>query len=128
MKRESILLREAPTSSERSIIDLPAVLDRVGGDEELLHEIIEIFFEEYPTLVADISSAIDKHDWRVLERSAHTLKGSVSNFGAQSATQAAHDLELIARRKDLHLASGTIEMLKGELVALHSALMRLQAS
>src|SRR5829696_8848101 len=89
-----------------SIIDLDAVLERVGGDGELLREIIGIFLQEYPTLVANIGSSAENRDGRALERSAHTLKGSVSNFSARWATQAAGDLELIGRRNDFHLAPG----------------------
>lgn len=123
-------MRLAITSSipEGAVIDIDAVLERVGGDQELLREIIGIFLEEYPTLFADIGSSVEKCDGRALEHSAHTLKGSVSNFGARSATQAAHDLELMGRRNDFQLAPGTVEMLKGELAVLHSALSRLQAS
>ena len=113
---------------EGAIIDLDAVLERVGGDEGLLREIIDIFLEEYPGIFANIGSSVEKRDALALERSAHTLKGSVSNFGARSATQAAHDLELMGRRNDFQTAPGTVEMLKCELAALHSALSSLQAS
>jgi HPt (histidine-containing phosphotransfer) domain-containing protein len=113
---------------ESSLIDRAAVLERVGGDEALLREIIEIFLAEYPPLVADIRSSVERQDAAALERSAHTLKGSVSNFGARSATEAALDLELMGRRKALHLAPRVVETLKGELDALHSVLVRLQTS
>jgi two-component system, sensor histidine kinase and response regulator len=113
---------------ELPFVDRAAVLERVGGDEALLSEIIEIFLDEYPWLVAEIGSSVERHDAGALERSAHALKGSVSNFGAPSATQAAFDLELMGRRNDLDLAPVVIETLKSELFALHSALTRLQTN
>jgi two-component system sensor histidine kinase/response regulator len=121
-------LAEVSSIPEEAIIDIDDVLERVGGDQELLREIIGIFLEEYPALFADIGSSVEKCDARALERSAHTLKGSVSNFGARSATQAAHELELMGRCNDFQRAMGTVDMLKGELAALHSALSRLQAN
>src|SRR5688572_8557274 len=94
---------ESPTP-DASMIDVDAVLERVGGDDELLREIIDIFLEEYPGLVADIVSSLQNRDGHALERSAHTLKGSVSNFGARAAARAAHDLELMGRHCNFDVA------------------------
>lgn len=79
------------------LISKDELLDRVGGDEELLREIADIFLSEYPALIEEIRSAISERDARKLERSAHTLKGSVANFGAEEATQAAFELEKLGR-------------------------------
>ena len=122
-----MILSKTFPQREVPIVDRAAVLDRVGGDEHLLREIIEIFLEEYPALIAEIGSSVERHDAHALERSAHTLKGSIANFGARSATQAALDLELMGRRKDLRLAPAVIATLKSELQALHSALIHLHA-
>jgi HPt (histidine-containing phosphotransfer) domain-containing protein len=111
---------------ETSVVDRAAALDLVGGDEELLREIIGIFFEEYPKLIEGISEAVQNQDSRALERFAHNLKGSVSNFGAQSATQAALDLEMMGRKGDIQRAPSVVKVLEGELVSLCSALNDLQ--
>ena len=112
---------------EIPVVDRAAVLDRVGGDEELLREIIDIFLEEYPSLVAGIRDAVEKKDAGALERSAHNLKGSVSNFGAESATRAAADLELMGRKGEIQRAPVVVEVLELELVSLHNALNNLQS-
>src|SRR3954463_15698749 len=83
------------------LIDREAVLDRVGGDEDLLRDITSIFLAECPTLIGEIQEAVVSGEAKRLERAAHALKGSVSNFGALSATQAAHRLEVIGRRGEL---------------------------
>ena len=111
-----------------AVVDRAAVLDRVGGDEELLQEIIVIFLEEYPALIDGIRDAVEKHDAGALERSAHNLKGTVSNFGANSATQAAFDLELMGRKGDIQRAPALVRVLELELVSLHGALDQLQAA
>ena len=61
--------------------DRHVALLRVGGDEELLKEIAEIFLEDYPKVLAEIQAALACGDARRLEQSAHTLKGSAGNFG-----------------------------------------------
>jgi two-component system, sensor histidine kinase and response regulator len=127
-KRKPMTIANPLAPTITSIVDRADVLERVGGDEELLREIIGIFLEEYPSLVAGIRNAVEKQDARALERSAHNLKGCVSNFGAPSATQAALDLELMGRKGEIHRARAVVQILELELIALHSALNDLQAS
>jgi HPt (histidine-containing phosphotransfer) domain-containing protein len=122
------IVAKAPGVSDVSIIDRATVLERVGGDEGLLRDIIDIFLEEYPSLVDAICTSVEKQDGKALERSAHNLKGSVSNFGARFAVQAAYDLELMGRRSEFIAARGAIETLTSELAALRSALAELSAN
>jgi HPt (histidine-containing phosphotransfer) domain-containing protein len=97
---ETTLSRKA-TSQNRGLIDRVALLDRTGGDEDLLREISAIFLTEYPILIEEIQFAVRTGDANRLEQAAHSLKGSVSNFGALAATEAAYRLEAIARKLDL---------------------------
>ena len=76
-------------------------LERVGGDEELLREIAGLFLEDYPSLITQIEQAVATGDANGLERAAHSLKGSIANFGSEAAYQASLDLEQIGRSKDL---------------------------
>jgi HPt (histidine-containing phosphotransfer) domain-containing protein len=101
------------------------ILDRVGGDEDLLREITAIFVEEYPQLLQEIEAAIRDRSAVRLERAAHTLKGSVSNFGAQAATEAAYRLETLGRQGKLEQAEEALPDLLSEFVQLESALHQL---
>ncbi len=76
-------------------------LERVGGDEDLLREIAGLFLEDYPSLISKIQQAIAESDAHNLERAAHSLKGSIANFGSEAAYQASFDLEQIGRSKNL---------------------------
>ena len=76
-------------------------LERVGGDEDLLREIAGLFLQDYPSLICQIQKALAESDARNLERAAHSLKGSVANFGSEAAYQAALDLEQIGRSNKL---------------------------
>lgn len=87
--------------SDTGLIDLETILDRVGGDQELLREITGIFLAEYPALLADIQAAIEAGDAKRLERAAHSLKGSVANFGARAATDVSFQLEIMGRKGHL---------------------------
>ena len=103
-------------------VDRAAVLDRVGGDESLLREITEIFLSEYPSLLEEIRTAVRTGDPGRLERFAHTLKGSVANFGAAEATRAAYQLEQIGRAQDLGQAPAALRALELHFSALKPAL------
>jgi PAS domain S-box-containing protein len=85
--------------------DPAVVLKRVEGDRELLREVVTLFFEDTPRLLADIRNAISCSDGNALQRSAHTLKGSVGNFGARAALEAALSLEQMGRNLDFARAT-----------------------
>jgi PAS domain S-box-containing protein len=81
-------------------VDPDAALARVEGDRELLHEIIGLFLGEAPERMGEIRAAISDRNGNALERAAHSLKGSVSYFGAPRAYGAALRLESIGRDGD----------------------------
>lgn len=87
-------------------------LDRIGGDEELLREIAVLFLDDYPSLMASIRSSCDSGDAGGLERAAHALKGSVSNFGAENAQRAALDVEMMGRLGQLKDAPRAVARLE----------------
>ena len=95
--------------------DLSAALERVGGDEELLKEIAGLFLVDAPKSVASIRAAIDKSDAMALQRSAHSLKGSVANFGAEEAVEAAFQLEKMGTDGKLEGASEAFTVLDSEI-------------
>ncbi|HYP09749.1 MAG TPA: Hpt domain-containing protein [Bryobacteraceae bacterium] len=115
---------QPPTSVANlgGIIDRAVILDRVGGDEELLREITAIFLEEYPSLIDEIQAAAGAGDAKRLERAAHSLKGSVSNFGAQGPTQAAYKLETMGRRGEMQEVGSAVDDLLYEFGQLRPAL------
>jgi PAS domain S-box-containing protein len=77
--------------------DLQDVLARVEGDRTLLAELIEIFRNESPRMVAEIKRCAESGDVKGLQRAAHALKGSAGNLGAGGARRAALALEMLAR-------------------------------
>jgi HPt (histidine-containing phosphotransfer) domain-containing protein len=108
-----------------SALDLEMALSRAGGDPELLHEIAVLFIDDYPKALQDLRNAIQTGDIRLLERSAHGLKGSVANFGAQQAVSAAQALEMMARNREIEGAEEVIRSLELALAALSVELQQL---
>ena len=121
-------LRSETSSVEAQLqqLDESLALSRVGGDVELLKEVVELFLEDYPSTFERIKSAIANRDAKALEHHAHSLKGSVSTFGANRAFEAAFALEKQGRGGDLTGAQNGLLELEQALEALRPELVVLQ--
>jgi two-component system, sensor histidine kinase and response regulator len=109
------------------LFDRSAALDRIGGDEELLQEIANLFLEEYPNLIHEIRAAVLSRDADALERGAHSLKGSVANFEAHAAVEVSLRLESMGRSGNLEQAKAALVELEAVFEALDPALRNLSA-
>ena len=98
--------------------DIDAALKHVEGDRDLLDEIVRIFADQCPKTMYEIQNAIRAADLSVLERAAHSLKGSASNLGAAGVTQAAAELEESARSGDSSRSHEQFEALESEVEKL----------
>ena len=103
-------------------LDRRLALSRVGGDAELLREIAHVFLEDYPRSLIAIRAAIAAADAKQLEISAHSLKGSVANFGAREAVEAALRLERMGHDREMRESAESLLALERALAALHTEL------
>jgi len=107
-------------------LDESLALSRMGGDVELLKEVVELFLDDYPSTFEKIKGAVASRDATALEHHAHSLKGSVSTFGANRAFEAAFTLEKQGRSGDLTGAQAGLLQLEQALEALRPELVLLQ--
>jgi len=98
--------------------DNDAALRHVEGDRDLLEEIIRIFADQCPKTMYEIQNAIRAADLSVVERAAHSLKGSASNLCAAGVTQSAAQLEESARSGDSSRSREQFEALESEVEKL----------
>jgi HPt (histidine-containing phosphotransfer) domain-containing protein len=104
------------------VFDRRAALARVGDDAELLSELAEVFLEEYPQIMAEIRAAVAQGDAARLRSAAHGLKGSVDNFAAAGAFEAALRLEMLGRSGILADVQEAWQTLEAEIDRLRPAL------
>ena len=93
---------DAVTLDDR--FDREKLLTYTGHDVELARELVGMFLDEYPGWIGGMQTAIAKADARELQRVAHMLKGAVSNYGAETATDLALIIERMGRDGDLNNA------------------------
>jgi len=83
-----------------STFDRQWVLEQIGGDEDLLRAIIEVFLVDSPAIRQQLTDAQHAADAHKLHAAAHCAKSAVGNFGAGAAVLAATRLEDAAKNGD----------------------------
>ncbi|MFM1769521.1 MAG: Signal transduction histidine-protein kinase BarA [Verrucomicrobiota bacterium] len=111
-----------PPAAAALVFDPTIALQRVEGDLALLREVAGLFREDAPRLLAELRAAVATADADALERSAHSLKGAVGNFGAQAAWEGARTLEDLARAGRLEAAPAILAALDRQITLLLDAL------
>jgi two-component system sensor histidine kinase/response regulator len=116
-----------PKAAAQEIIDWSRGLAAVDGDSALLRDLLRIFANEAPATLQKLRSAVELKDAPAIERAAHTLKGSVGNFGADAAVQASLSLEVMARQGDLEHAGAAFRSVEQEIHRVLAAIETLEA-
>jgi CheY-like chemotaxis protein len=98
-----------------SAVNTAELMERIGEDRELLAELIGIFQKEYPGYLQSAREALALGKIEELKRTAHTLRGSLSNLAADSASQIAGTLENEASSMTSTSANQLIDSLAREI-------------
>lgn len=104
-----------------SVLDIHGALDRLGGDETLLADMIGFFIEDAPPLMDQIRTAVKVQDAAKARRAAHTLKGLILGCGGVRAARVAREVEDAAHTGDLSGISPLVEDLIREVGVLIEA-------
>jgi len=115
------------SSTSAATWDPARALERLGGDEALLNDLIGIFFEETPKHLTILDQSIAGSDFPLIERTAHTLKGELSYLGLSDAAEKCRLMEGLGREQRLAEAVELLRALKSELSGV-IAVMRTRAS
>ena len=113
-------------SSSRAF-DREEMLERLGGDDELLNDVLEVFLEECPRMMGEIVEAVSGQDVELVHRSAHSIKGALLNISAAAAAEEAKRLEAMAAEASLDGSYGALERLQTEIDRLQRALVEQSA-
>ena len=104
----------APAPVAASVFDRVALLDRMGGDEVLAREVIDLFVRDLAPQLAKIRRAIGHGDTEQLRIAAHTLKGTAANVSAGGVMDAAATLEQLGRDRTLGVVANAWQALEQE--------------
>jgi len=98
-ERKTTMNNEPQDSNE--LLNRSLLLDRLEGDQELLLELLHVFQEETPRLLAAMKEAIQMRDMNGLSRSAHSMKGAAGTISAIRTATDASQLEQDAKNGDV---------------------------
>jgi HPt (histidine-containing phosphotransfer) domain-containing protein len=98
-----------------------AALQMLGGDEDLLNEMVEIFLSDSPKLLRRLEEALSVGDSSKLELAAHSLKGELQYLGVLEAIDQAQRLEIAGRDGELEGAEILLAALRGRLTLIWAA-------
>jgi two-component system, sensor histidine kinase and response regulator len=106
-------------------ICLKSLEERVENDVELMQEMVELFLNNAPMLLAEIEAGLADGDLRTVQRATHSLRGAASNMCAAPCVQIAERLEMQSKNGDIGQVESTVVEMRDELARLQIALQRL---
>ncbi|GBC62352.1 hypothetical protein DENIS_3324 [Desulfonema ishimotonii] len=120
-KQKNGLHRVSP-EFQPSPVDMAELRAITRGEPRLIREIIRLYLERLPELMAQIEQSLNAGDSESLKFSAHALKGMSLNLAAGTVADAALQLEKTARSRDLSAADEQHARLKSAVAHLKIAL------
>lgn len=88
-------------SDKYKFLDVNGLKTHFAGDEEMIGKLVEVFAETYPSIMTELKESIIAHDFEVIERSAHSLKGMVANFFSSAIKEDCFTVEKMGKSKNL---------------------------
>jgi CheY-like chemotaxis protein/HPt (histidine-containing phosphotransfer) domain-containing protein len=113
--------RHAPAPEPGSLVRLTnwdQALVHVNGDVDLLRELAAIFVDEWPRWLASLRDGLAGGNGPLVQRIAHTVKGSLGTFAANAAHGAAWELETRAANGRLAEGPAALERVEREVATL----------
>lgn len=108
-------------------LDLTAMRQQLGDDDELMSDVIALFLDDYPRRVDALNRALAARQAGDVRAIAHALKGGAGNLCAFRVVEAARALEAACEGGDFTMIRGHVEQLVADLEQLSAALLAVQA-
>jgi HPt (histidine-containing phosphotransfer) domain-containing protein len=102
------------------------LLSALGGDRELLLEIIELYRSEAPMMLNALRFEAVGGSPPAIARAAHVLKGCVANFGVTPLYEVTREIERRARAADLSTLNELMSRLEYAQAAFMQGLVRIR--
>jgi CheY-like chemotaxis protein len=121
-------VREPADGPDADVIHVPTLIANLGGNQDLVRDVIEVFLGDSPAMLAAGRQAASDHDGEKLAGVAHALKGSIGLFSRGRTFEIAREIETRARAGDLTEAGDAVARLEHAVGALGSQLRAVRDS
>ena len=106
----------------QGVFDPASMFRNIGGDNHLFGQLVGMFLDQHPAMLAEIKEGLIRADALAVERTAHTLKGTAGNLCAPEVVLAASRLEALGHLGALQDAPPIYAQLEQEVLRLVHAL------
>jgi len=96
------------------LLDYEGALDRLGGDEEFLTELLEELLSQFDENINDIESAVKSKNFDALKSLSHSLKGASANLNVVRMANHFKQLEQRANEKNVDGADDLLERVRND--------------
>jgi two-component system, sensor histidine kinase and response regulator len=114
-------------TADNDVVDWNAALVVVGGDRELLGEILQAIIEECPQQFVSLEKSISEQDSSTARRAAHTILGNMRAIEATNAMDKAGVVEDLAKDSKFDAIAEPVEELRDATNSVYKAIQRFQA-
>ncbi|MCX8159765.1 MAG: Hpt domain-containing protein [Candidatus Saccharicenans sp.] len=97
-----------------SPIDRKEALERIGGDEAFLQELLIIYDEEFHEKYDELEKAVQEKDFQAIREAGHYLKGASANLSLPALREAAWKMEQAGQNQNLEAAREALSSLEKE--------------
>jgi HPt (histidine-containing phosphotransfer) domain-containing protein len=111
-----------PVAASPVTVDNTLLLKAFDGDWDFLKEVVEVFLDDYPRLLNNLRRSFNDDDCDTFMRAAHSLKGMLKNFRAETAAEVAFDLEKKGKEADLSGVQADIDSLAAQIAEIDNKL------
>ena len=105
--------KDVIVSVDQKVIEDMKILGKMAK-KDVLGNAIRRFFENSPKYIDGMENALREGDQEALRFNAHTLKGTSGFMGANMLSHLCYELEMAARKGEIHSSSQLIESIKKE--------------
>ncbi len=103
-------------------IDIASALERIGGEQEFLAELLEIFKADFQEKFPLLNDAVKSGDFDRIREIGHALKGASANLSLLPLQNACKKMEEAGRAHDAQAAGESLELMAEEYERLQAVL------
>jgi len=107
---------------QNEVFDKVVIMRRLGDNEDLLRQIINVFLESLPDQLEELKQGVGSEDAAVIRQKAHRIKGASASIGAEAVRETAAALEEAGKKGELKATLPLLEELQQEIENLRSVL------
>jgi CheY-like chemotaxis protein/HPt (histidine-containing phosphotransfer) domain-containing protein len=117
-----------PVAGGVPVFDRAVALHHVGGEPEILRQLVEMFLEQGTARMRSVEEALALGDARKLEHGAHALKGTAATLGMSRLRDTAYTVERLGSEGKATEAAGAVLEMRAAMDEVVEALKAEMAS